>query len=801
MTNPISGTDCKIPDHFKQFDTIPADGRISETEVTEKFIFVFDGASDKDRKEVYRCLLPEARKKLFSNLMKSKQPLCLATPEILSSLDENQRKALALNLSDLYSNTDEKSKEKFAGAIFELAAYEITNMTGSNTVKGLIINIINFMYKNLKSNNKNPRDKCALSAGQILASGEVSGCYESAKLFSALLRKINPDIENYFVCSFDKTMVLGDKNKDTDEKHSLTLNEIPDKERLEISGMDIDEQKKTVYGWIKQREYEKKEVIRIGGHVVIEIRNAGETFLVDPSNFLNLDKYKPEEITFENLKNAKQGKIIKLEEKPTDIKDPKYGVLGNNIIYAKCKNVPYLSEAELREEHLRKALQYMENKTEYKPDIFPVAFEPFDSKHPYVQISEDEVTEDFVKEFIQAKQEDRETVLRLTASGARMKLLRALINLHAGIDGRLKDQSSDAIAFVAAKSSWDILKINEKEKNNILKDLDGNAKEKVLERFKGLYGGAQDQITKTMSANTVFLIIDPGLCKENMRIVRDFFNNKINLESLNSADKLKTFSSIRYFLQIKKYCADASPEYKIKELDELELPQEKYKEFEEFVRKDAIGKIKSMQNFEENTAKKLVINVLKFMNENIKHCWGERGEYEFPAERVLAYGTFNGCVEAAKMFMFLFQEASSGMAGVKCSLIYSFKKDWAEGCAKLDPGLNNPEVWKNPAGHAVIEIQGPGFPPFLVDATAFERLGRMKEPVTFEDLKKSEINILLGEKEDSFKKFEEFECGKDKYIIYETYTEMPKPYKSEKDTGNTPSATSAREWIKKTRTK
>lgn len=82
-----------------------------------------------------------------------------------------------------------------------------------------------------------------------------------------------------------------------------------------------------------------------------------------------------------------------------------------------------------------------------------------------------------------------------------------------------------------------------------------------------------------------------------------------------------------------------------------------------------------------------------------------RGPHEWSAERVLAAGTVNGCVESAKAFFAIFHEAYPSMKAV---YLDSFNAAGA-------------------GGHAVVSVTGSDGRDFIVDAAAFERLpGRVE---------------------------------------------------------------------------
>lgn len=207
MTNPISGEPNKIPSTFQKFDK-NNNNIIDCEEVTKDFVFLFDGALVQDRKKVYQDLLPEAKKKLFSSVMESNKPGCLVVPEILSSLDKNQKEKLILSLSNLYSQTNEASKKQFADAIFEVAISIIKQMpkSGETSVKNSIINILKFMGQNLKYCdtvlNAKRRGPADWAEEKVLAEGNFNGCVEMARLFQGLLAKIHPNITTQYVSGF-----------------------------------------------------------------------------------------------------------------------------------------------------------------------------------------------------------------------------------------------------------------------------------------------------------------------------------------------------------------------------------------------------------------------------------------------------------------------------------------------------------------------------------------------------------------------------------------------------------------------
>lgn len=97
-------------------------------------------------------------------------------------------------------------------------------------------------------------------------------------------------------------------------------------------------------------------------------------------------------------------------------------------------------------------------------------------------------------------------------------------------------------------------------------------------------------------------------------------------------------------------------------------------------------------------------NVLRVMAESVRYDPDHpqpRGPHEWSAERSLAAGSVNGCVESAKVFFRLFTAA---YPSAKALYLDSFNADCPSG------------------GHAVVEVADADGSVFIVDASSFERL-------------------------------------------------------------------------------
>mgnify|MGYP001588797543 CR=1 FL=1 len=108
------------------------------------------------------------------------------------------------------------------------------------------------------------------------------------------------------------------------------------------------------------------------------------------------------------------------------------------------------------------------------------------------------------------------------------------------------------------------------------------------------------------------------------------------------------------------------------------------------------------------TPDEAVVQVLTRMRATLRYrpdFPAPRGPHEWEAQRVLAAGTVNGCVESAKAFFTLFHEAFP-----------SFKAVYLDSFNAAGNG-----------GHAVVQVTGSGGRDFIVDAASFEKLpGRIE---------------------------------------------------------------------------
>ena len=105
-------------------------------------------------------------------------------------------------------------------------------------------------------------------------------------------------------------------------------------------------------------------------------------------------------------------------------------------------------------------------------------------------------------------------------------------------------------------------------------------------------------------------------------------------------------------------------------------------------------------------------NVLVFMNSALRYAPDqpiERGPHEWTAAQALGYGTFNGCVEAERVFFRLFRTAYPGF---KARAIGSFNASAPS------------------SGHALVEVENADGSAFLVDTASFGKLPRSLLKVT-----------------------------------------------------------------------
>lgn len=133
MTYPANGNPQQLPDSFRQFDINPQNDRIDEGEITEGFVRAFSDATEKDRESVLKNMLSDSRQSLISSLIKFKQPCVLATPEILSNLDEKYKKELLASYINLYECAKNfPSQKTSADAMFTLFNEEIAKINSAN---------------------------------------------------------------------------------------------------------------------------------------------------------------------------------------------------------------------------------------------------------------------------------------------------------------------------------------------------------------------------------------------------------------------------------------------------------------------------------------------------------------------------------------------------------------------------------------------------------------------------------------------------------------------------------------------
>lgn len=117
----------------------------------------------------------------------------------------------------------------------------------------------------------------------------------------------------------------------------------------------------------------------------------------------------------------------------------------------------------------------------------------------------------------------------------------------------------------------------------------------------------------------------------------------------------------------------------------------------------------------------LIKNVLVFMNNNIKYqsdvsFLEQRDCCQWTGGQVLAEGNFNGCVEAAKLFLDLFKGAAQRkrLEYGSCGYVSSFPVNWAKIRAQ-ESNFGREGI----PGHALIEIEPLNGKRLLVDAAMF----------------------------------------------------------------------------------
>lgn len=121
-----------------------------------------------------------------------------------------------------------------------------------------------------------------------------------------------------------------------------------------------------------------------------------------------------------------------------------------------------------------------------------------------------------------------------------------------------------------------------------------------------------------------------------------------------------------------------------------------------------------------------VSNVLIFMNGSLRYAPDqpvERGPHEWTARQALGYGTYNGCVEAERVFFGLFKAA------------YPKFKAWAIG------SFNSASP---SGGHAVVEVEDKDRSTFLVDTSSFGKLPRsLLRSAGYRDLSEEDLSAPI----------------------------------------------------------
>ncbi|MFH1453476.1 MAG: hypothetical protein ABIH00_05805 [Armatimonadota bacterium] len=490
-------------------------------------------------------------------------------------------------------------------------------------------------------------------------------------------------------------------------------------------------------------------------------------------NFAYKDK------SFKNLKPS----LIKKEESSTKREGdnsngtsskPGYGVFkcGEDecIIYAKSAYRFYTDEKRMRTDHVRKALEWLNDPDNYKANIymkkqkdlqsrigynsfiaillliiflsggvmgnsinnniydFPQTFKQFD-KNNDSKIGKNEVTEDFTERFTVVNKKDREAILSKMIYEAKSKLIWSLIKL----------KKTSILTNPA-----------------IISNMDKKQKEEMLNSLINLYLCAGDFRSKKPQADAMMVLFKEDISK----ISPDYILNKTSFMN-------EDFLNLIYLLKMKIYYDDIKSFYgknnikidKITELEKINIPDIENKIFD-----SAVSIIKQMPNEGEDKTKGQVLNVLKFMNKNINHRGRGRDACEWSAKKILASASTNGCVENAKVFQALFKAVNPG---IETKYVSSFKKDWALRYKKIGDNPEKPEkasqkteeeykkelgIWigkmrawtrkaaewyGNAEGHAVIEVNDSQKGKFIVDTSSFYWMDReIKEEETIRSEKK-----------------------------------------------------------------
>lgn len=340
----------------------------------------------------------------------------------------------------------------------------------------------------------------------------------------------------------------------------------------------------------------------------------------------------------------------------------------------------------------------------------PAHFQPVDINQNN-KIDEDEATDELAQKFFDASDKDREIILKLMDSRAKEKFILNLINSYiCARDTELK-RICKAMIFMSLKNDFDNLNLDISKLSAI---------DNILNKNK-------ESFTKEDFSNLRYYY----LAKKNYDIVKKIYNDN-------------------------KISTDRKSEIPVLEDKNLTLQK-----LETTIFEAAVALIMHMPNDETDKTKGLVFNILKFMNETIgKTGLGERDASQWPAQKILASGASNGCVENAKLFRELFMRIDPT---TPCRYVGSFKKAWALRYPNITEQPKTPEIariktkeeqklevkkwvqdmknwttetkkmeeWLNSEGHAIVEIKDlTDSSTFLVDTSAFRGAFEIKEEDT-----------------------------------------------------------------------
>ncbi|MFC1496722.1 hypothetical protein ACFL52_04830 [Candidatus Margulisiibacteriota bacterium] len=126
-----------------------------------------------------------------------------------------------------------------------------------------------------------------------------------------------------------------------------------------------------------------------------------------------------------------------------------------------------------------------------------------------------------------------------------------------------------------------------------------------------------------------------------------------------------------------------------------------------------LSNIRPINNFQD-----LALNTLTFMHKNFEYVKNSvnpksRDAAEWSGERILAEGNYNGCVEAVKLFIELYNKVAlrKGFKAVTITYLSSFNLSWAT--------PKNLASGQPPSGHAMVELKQAGRV-LLINAARFE---------------------------------------------------------------------------------